>query len=78
VFGIVAGAAHAEYVVAHERTVARVPDALDWWAAGAVPEAYMTAFDALRQATRVRDTVLVHAVGAAWGGRRAARTARAG
>ncbi len=63
VFGLVGGGGHAEYVVVHERTAVRVPDALDWPAAGAVPEAFVTAHDALRQAdARAGDTVLVHAV----------------
>lgn len=63
VFGLVGGGGHAEYVVVHERTAVRVPDALDWQAAGAVPEAFMTAHDALRQAdARPGDTALIHAV----------------
>ncbi|GLC23968.1 NAD(P)H-quinone oxidoreductase [Roseisolibacter agri] len=63
VFGLVGGGGHAEYVVVHERTAVRVPDALDWPAAGAVPEAFVTAHDALRQAdARAGDTVLIHAV----------------
>jgi len=39
VFGLVAGGSYAEKVVLHERTLARVPDGLDWVAAAAVPEA---------------------------------------
>ena len=63
VFGLVGGGGHAEYVVVHERTAVRVPDALDWPAAGAVPEAFVTAHDALRQAdARPGDTALIHAV----------------
>ena len=68
VYGIVGGGAHAEYVVAHERALARVPDALDWAEAAAVPEAFITAHDALRQAdARPGDAVLVHAVGSGVG-----------
>jgi putative PIG3 family NAD(P)H quinone oxidoreductase len=63
VFGLVGGGGHAEYVVVHERTAMRVPDALDWEAAGAIPEAFLTAHDALRQAdARPGDTALIHAV----------------
>jgi len=63
VFGLVAGGAHADYAVAHEDTLCRVPDALDWTAASAVPEAFMTANDALDQAHAARgDAVLIHAV----------------
>ena len=62
VFGLVGGGAHAEFLVTHERTVAAVPDALDWRQAGAVPEAFITAHDALLQAAmRPGDRVLVHA-----------------
>ena len=78
VFGLVGGGGHAEYVAVHERTIARVPDALDWASAGAVPEAYMTAHDALRQAdARPGDVVLVHAAGSGVGVA-AAQLARAG
>lgn len=64
VFGITGGGGHAEYLVAHERTLARVPDSLGWDAAGGAPEAFITAHDALVAQAGVRpgDTVLVHAV----------------
>ncbi len=62
VFGLVGGGAYAEYVVAHERTAVRIPDALGWAEAAAVPEAFMTAHDALVQAdARPGDVALVHA-----------------
>jgi putative PIG3 family NAD(P)H quinone oxidoreductase len=68
VFGLVGGGGQAEYVVVHERTALRIPDALDWVAAAAVPEAFMTAHDALRQAdARPGETALVHAVGSGVG-----------
>src|SRR5512147_852139 len=65
VFGITGGGGYAEYLVAHERALAPVPDALDWTAAAAVPEAFITAHDALttQSATRLSEQVLVHAVG---------------
>src|SRR5947207_466689 len=47
VFGLVAGGAYAEFLVAHERTLAKIPANLDWVAAAAVPEAFITAQDAL-------------------------------
>jgi NADPH:quinone reductase-like Zn-dependent oxidoreductase len=63
VFGLVGGGGHAEYVVVHERTAVRVPDGLSWEEAAAVPEVFMTAHDALRQAdARPGETMLVHAV----------------
>jgi putative PIG3 family NAD(P)H quinone oxidoreductase len=68
VYGLVGGGAHAEYLVTHERAVVRVPDALPWREAGAVPEAFITAHDALRQAdARPGETVLVHAAGSGVG-----------
>jgi NADPH:quinone reductase-like Zn-dependent oxidoreductase len=51
VFGLVGGGGLSDRVTAHERELCRVPDALDDMAAAAVPEAFITAFDALcRQA----------------------------
>ncbi len=38
VCGLVGGGAHAEYLVTHERAVARVPDGMTWAIAGAAPE----------------------------------------
>ncbi|AHG89549.1 NAD(P)H quinone oxidoreductase, PIG3 family [Gemmatirosa kalamazoonensis] len=68
VWGLVGGGAHAELLVTHERAVAPIPDALAWADAGAVPEAFITAHDALRQAdARPGEVVLVHAVGSGVG-----------
>jgi putative PIG3 family NAD(P)H quinone oxidoreductase len=47
VMGIVGGGGQAELAVVHERQLTPVPDALDWLAAGGVPEAFTTAHDAL-------------------------------
>lgn len=47
VMGILGGGAHAERVVVHERLCLAVPPALDWAQAAAVPEAFLTADDAL-------------------------------
>jgi len=46
-FGLVGGGGLAQRVIAHERELARVPDALDDAAAAATPEAFLTAFDAV-------------------------------
>lgn len=63
VFGLVSGGAHADYLTVHGTTVAAIPSVLDWTAAGATPEAFITAHDAMEQASvREGDTVLVHAV----------------
>jgi NADPH2:quinone reductase len=69
VFGLVGGGAHAEFLVAHERTVAAVPASLDWGSAAAVPEAFITAHDALvtQAGLRPGETVLIHAVGSGVG-----------
>lgn len=62
VFGLVPGGAHADYALADADTLVAVPDTLDWTSAGAVPEAFITAFDALQQATmKGGEVVLVHA-----------------
>jgi NADPH:quinone reductase len=45
--GLVGGGGHASSVVAHERDLAPVPDVLDDLHAAAVPEAYLTAYDAI-------------------------------
>ena len=69
VFGIAGGGGHAEYLVAHEGTLARIPDDLSWTDAGAVPEVFITAHDALvtQAAVRPGEHVLVHAVGSGVG-----------
>jgi putative PIG3 family NAD(P)H quinone oxidoreductase len=69
VMGIVAGGAHAEYLVAHEREVIPIPANLSWSDAAAIPEVFLTAYDALftRLDVRVGERVLVHAVGSGVG-----------
>jgi putative PIG3 family NAD(P)H quinone oxidoreductase len=48
VLGIVGGGGLADRVLLHERCAVRVPEALDDRSAAAVPEAYLTAHDAVR------------------------------
>lgn len=68
VMGIVAGGAHAEFVTTHQDAVAAVPPQLEWSDAGAVPEVFITAHDALQQAGfKAGENVLVHAVGSGVG-----------
>jgi putative PIG3 family NAD(P)H quinone oxidoreductase len=69
VFGITGGGAYAEYVVVHERTVAAIPASLDWTGAAAVPEAFITAHDALvtQAGVRTSERVLIHAIGSGVG-----------
>src|SRR5205085_5057115 len=64
VFGITAGGAQAEYVVLPESNLARVPAQLSWEEAGAMPEVFITAHDALftRAGLQMGERVLIHAV----------------
>ena len=67
VFGLVGGGGLADRVVVHERCVARVPEMLDDAPAAGVPEAFITAHDAVAVQAGLRpgETLLVH--GAAGG-----------
>jgi NADPH2:quinone reductase len=69
VFGLLAGGAYAEKVVAHEREIAPTPAALTDEQAAAVPEAFVTAYDALVVRGRLApgERVLVHAAGSGVG-----------
>lgn len=69
VFGIVGGGANAQFLATDAGTVARIPDRLSWLEAAAVPEAFITAYDALvsQAAVAVGETVLIHAVGSGVG-----------
>jgi NADPH2:quinone reductase len=69
VMGLTGGGAHAEYLTVHEREVITVPPLLTWEEAAAIPEVFITAYDALfRQLhLQVGETVLIHAVGSGVG-----------
>jgi NADPH:quinone reductase-like Zn-dependent oxidoreductase len=69
VFGIVGGGGNAEYLVTGADTLARVPGAMSWTDAAAIPEAFITAHDAMvtQAAVRAGETVLIHAVGSGVG-----------
>jgi putative PIG3 family NAD(P)H quinone oxidoreductase len=68
VMGITGGGAHAEFVTAHQDAVAAVPSNLDSSDAGAIPEVFITAYDALQQAGfKAGENVLIHAVGSGVG-----------
>jgi putative PIG3 family NAD(P)H quinone oxidoreductase len=68
VMGLLAGGGYAEYVTIHHRVALKVPDSLSWHEAGATPEVYITAHDALTQCALVAgETVLVHAAGSGVG-----------
>lgn len=69
VMGLVGGGAHAERLAVAEDEAIPVPRGLSFEEAAAVPEAFMTAYDALVTRARVRagERVLVHAVGSGLG-----------
>ena len=69
VYGIAGGGAHAEYIGVPSSTVARIPSTLSWTDAGAIPEAYITAHDALITQAQLGpgQRVLIHAVGSGVG-----------
>jgi len=68
VMGILGSGGYAERIVTHHRLAVRVPDALSWREAAAVPEAFITAHDALLQCgLQAGEAVLVHAVGSGVG-----------
>jgi NADPH:quinone reductase len=69
VFGITGGGAMAELLAVPAVQCAAVPDALDLVSAGAVPEVFITAHDAIVTQARIQpgETLLVHAVGSGVG-----------
>lgn len=69
VMGITAGGGHAEYLRIPEREAIRVPTQLSWEEAAAIPEVFITAYDALFRQLEVRaeERVLIHAVGSGVG-----------
>jgi NADPH:quinone reductase len=68
VFAITAGGAQAQLIVSHEDLLAEVPEGLSLVEAGAVPEAFITAHDALSQAgVKSGERVLIHAAGSGVG-----------
>jgi NADPH2:quinone reductase len=69
VMGIVAGGAMATHVVVHAREALLVPDGITLQNAAAIPEVFLTAYDALfvQGALRMGDTVIVHSIGSGVG-----------
>jgi len=64
VMGITGGAAMATHLVAHEAELIPVPDGMDIRQAAAIPEAFVTAHDAMftQADLRMGQTALIHAV----------------
>jgi NADPH:quinone reductase len=69
VMGIVAGGGQAEYLVTEASHCARVPETLDLVEAGGIPEAFITAHDAMvvQGELMTGQRVLVHAIGSGVG-----------
>ena len=69
VFGITAGEAQSEFLLTDETLLARIPDGLDFTEAAAVPEAFITAHDAIFTLGNLRqgELLLIHAVGSGVG-----------
>jgi len=69
VFGLASGGAYAERIVLPARAVARMPSSLDFVRGAAVPEAFLTAYDAmvLQAGLTAGESVLVSAVGSGVG-----------
>ena len=69
VFSITAGEAQAELLTIDHRLLARIPDNLSFTDAAAIPEAFITAYDAVFTQGRLKndETLLIHAVGSGVG-----------
>ena len=69
VMGLLGGGGYAQCVKTHGSAVVPVPDTIDLVEAGAIPEAFMTAFDAavMQMGLRAVETLLIHAVGSGVG-----------
>lgn len=64
VMGITAGGGMCTHLIAHEREVIALPDGIELVDAAAIPEAFMTAYDAMLVQSGLKrgETVLIHAV----------------
>jgi len=69
VFGITAGGAQAEFLLSDESLLAQIPENLSFAEAAAIPEAFITATDAIftNGALQENETLLIHAVGSGVG-----------
>ena len=80
VMGLVGGGGQAEYVVVAEDELIPVPEGLALDEAAAIPESFLTAYDALVVRARLREgeRILIHAVGSGLGTAAAQLSRRAG
>jgi len=69
VMGILGGGGYAEYAISPAETLVPVPTGMSLTVAGAIPEVFMTAFDAafMQEGLQAGETLLVHAVGSGVG-----------
>lgn len=69
VFGITAGGGQAEFVLTEENQLAKIPENLSFTEAAAIPEAFITAYDAVWMQGNLQagETLLIHAVGSGVG-----------
>lgn len=69
VFGITAGEAQAEFLVIDSSLLAKIPENLSFTEAAAIPEAFITAHDAvfIQGGLQKGETLLIHAVGSGVG-----------
>lgn len=69
VFGITAGGAQAEFLLSEESLLARIPENLSFVEAATIPEAFITAHDAIFTNGNLQEneTLLIHAVGSGVG-----------
>ena len=69
VFGITAGEAQAEYLLIDESLLTQIPESLTYFEAAAVPEAFITAHDAIFTLGDLQtgESLLIHAVGSGVG-----------
>ena len=69
VMGIIGGGGHADYLCVHEREAMPVPANLSWEEAAAIPEVFLTAYDALFHRLDVQpgERLLIHAIGSGVG-----------
>ena len=69
VFGLLAGGGYAEYCTIHEEMAMEIPKNLSFEEAAAIPETFLTAFQALDWlgTLQEKETVLIHAAGSGVG-----------
>ena len=75
VCALLSGGGHAEFVEAHSQQCMKLPDSIDFQTAAAIPESFLTGFQALNvvgnleleNAQQTQKTVLIHAAGSALG-----------